>query len=231
TTHYEALKLTPEASAADIKKSFYNLSKHHHPDHNRSDPTASKRFMRISEAYSTLSSPNKRSNYDRDVLGLHSSSHGRRGGSYSSTTTSNPAGGRPASGLSKRRSTFTGPPPSFYRSGGWGAHSAKRRAAHEETTGGGGTYSARAEKDPNTRSWSTYGGMGPGQDPFGHHDEVPHFDRESHERTGHRTEQMRAARRTYSNESLYKPDRGIAGMFFVIGGVLMLSFLGPLAVS
>ncbi|KAK6841598.1 DnaJ domain-containing protein [Apiospora arundinis] len=83
TNHYEALKLPTNASPADIKRSFYALSKTNHPDHNRSDPAASKRFMRISEAYTTLSSPEKRTRYDRDVLNLHhphESHPGRRGG-------------------------------------------------------------------------------------------------------------------------------------------------------
>ncbi|KAF7535500.1 hypothetical protein G7054_g5350 [Neopestalotiopsis clavispora] len=134
--HYETLNLAPGATPAEIK----NLSKTHHPDLNRADPDSSKRFMRISEAYGTLSSTEKRTKYDRDVLGLH------RGapipaGSFSSA---NPAGGRPATGLSRRRTVFRGPPPSFYRSGGWGAHEAKRSAAQEESTAGARRRATRA---------------------------------------------------------------------------------------
>ncbi|KAK8089415.1 hypothetical protein PG997_004376 [Apiospora hydei] len=236
TNHYEALKLPTNATPADIKRSFYSLSKSNHPDHNHSDPAASKRFMRISEAYTTLSSPEKRTRYDRDVLNLHHPA--RRAGSYSSTATTNPAGGRPASGLSKRRSAFRGPPPSFYRSGGWGAHSAKRSAAHESSTGGAGagagaSSSSSQQGDHHNNGTATAGGMGPGQDPFkGSQDDVSHFDREGHERTGRRTEEARTSRRRMRTDGLdaIEAERGAMGMFFVIGGILLTSFLVPLGI-
>ncbi|TRX93448.1 hypothetical protein FHL15_005723 [Xylaria flabelliformis] len=215
--HYETLKIAPTASPADIKKSFYNLSKTHHPDLHEAAArrTAAKRFMRISEAYSILSSPTKRSKYDREHMGLSSAAaqHTPSRGSYAST---GPAGGRPASGLSRRRGTFQGPPPSFYRSGGWGAQGEKRRAAHEESTG--------------------MGGMGPGQDPFGHRDDVPHFDKEGHQRTGRHSDKRREARRAATTNDdgkrvAIEPERGVAGMFFAIGGVLLLSFVVPFVIS
>ncbi|KAK4138867.1 DnaJ-domain-containing protein, partial [Trichocladium antarcticum] len=141
--HYETLNVHQDASPAEIKKSFYHLSKRHHPDHNPADPLAPNKFMRLSEAYAVLGHTDKRARYDRDVLRHHQRAHGRHnhgpspssssGSSYHSST--GPAGGRPASGLSRRRSAFQGPPPSFFRSGGWGAHGAKRRAAHDESTG------------------------------------------------------------------------------------------------
>ncbi|KAI0544651.1 DnaJ-domain-containing protein [Xylaria curta] len=215
--HYETLKVEPTASPADIKKSFYNLSKTHHPDLHEASARrlAAKRFMRISEAYSILSSPTKRSKYDREHMGISPQpSHAPSRGSYAST---GPAGGRPASGLSRRRGTFQGPPPSFYRSGGWGAQGEKRRAAHEESTGG-------------------MGGMGPGQDPFGHREDVPHFDKEGHQRTGRHSDKRREARRAAAvNEDgqrvAIEPERGVAGMFFAIGGVLLLSFVVPYVAS
>ncbi|KAK2003313.1 DnaJ-domain-containing protein, partial [Colletotrichum falcatum] len=103
--HYETLKVAHDASPSDIKKSFYALSKTHHPDHNRDDPNASRKFHAIAEAYSVLGTPAKRAAYDRSLPTSSgpASSHGRRG-SYHST--SGPAGGRPASGLSRRRTTF-----------------------------------------------------------------------------------------------------------------------------
>ncbi|KAH8671191.1 hypothetical protein BX600DRAFT_548217 [Xylariales sp. PMI_506] len=271
TNHYEALNLVPSATPEEIKKSFYTLSKSHHPDHNRSDPNASQRFMRLREAYATLSNPSTRTRYDREVLRLHHHHGGaggpRHGGSYSSAN--NPAGGRPATGLSRRRTTFRGPPPSFYRSGGWGDHGAKRSAAHDESTGGGAEgWASRGTRDHhNDGAWTTgaagqqqsgpgqgagaaggggggenggggfgvgggggAGGMGPGQDPFGHRDDVPHFDKEGHERTGRRTEARMRARRSEGG-STFEPDQGMAGMFFVIGGILAMSFLVPLAVT
>ncbi|OTA80364.1 hypothetical protein M434DRAFT_38003 [Hypoxylon sp. CO27-5] len=254
--HYETLKLQPGATPAEIKKSFYALSKTHHPDHNPSNPHASRRFMRISEAYSVLSIPAKRAAYDRDTLRLQhhhhhhppSHPHAHRHGSYSST--SNPAGGRPASGLSRRRTAFQGPPPSFFRSGGWGSQSAKRRAAHEESTGSSFSSSSSSSSSSSTFSGSAAstgagagagagtgsantGGMGPGQSPFGHGTAVPHFDREAHERTGRHSDRRRAARRAHfeGRQGPVEAERGMAGMFFVIGGVLMVSILGPFAIS
>ncbi|KAK4104566.1 DnaJ-domain-containing protein, partial [Parathielavia hyrcaniae] len=149
SNHYETLNVHPDASPAEIKRSFYLLSKRHHPDHNPTDPSSPTRFMRLSEAYATLSHAEKRARYDRDVMRLvlrsnynrHHHHPPHKGSSYHSSSTG-PAGGRPASGLSSRRTTrgtYQGPPPSFFRSGGWGAHGAKRRAAHEESTGFYGT--------------------------------------------------------------------------------------------
>ncbi|KAI1467934.1 DnaJ-domain-containing protein [Daldinia caldariorum] len=239
--HYETLKLQPGATPAEIKKSFYALSKTHHPDVNPSSPHASRRFMRISEAYSVLSIPAKRAAYDRDVLRLHQpspSSHPPHRGSYSST--SNPAGGRPPSGLSRRRGPFQGPPPSFYRSGGWGAHGAKRRAAHDESTGSGSSSSSTSSSSSSAGARANSfgaGGMGPGQTPYGRgaEDDVSHFDRASHERTGRHIDRRRAARRAGLDGSGTHVDveseRGTAGMFFLIGGVLALSVLGPYAIG
>ncbi|KAI2624066.1 DnaJ-domain-containing protein [Xylaria nigripes] len=218
--HYETLKVSPTASTSDIKKSFYSLSKAHHPDvHEFSKRrAAAKRFMRISEAYSILSSPAKRAKYDRDHMDLIAptpEAHAHKKASYAST---GPAGGRPASGLSRRRSTFQGPPPSFYRSGGWGAQAEKRRAAHEQTTGGAGSGSGG--KGP-------LGGMGPGQDPFGHREDVPNFDKASHEATWRQTAQRREARRATGVSQADRVPKGILGMFFTIGGMLLLSAVGP----
>lgn len=263
--HYETLSVKTNASSADIKKytflffcpntqrdmltpsppsshrSFYALSKTHHPDHNRADPNASRRFMRISEAYNVLSHSPSRAKYDRDVLRLHESQPGAAGtaaaatprGSYSST---GPAGGRPASGLSRRRGTFRGPPPSFYRSGGWGAHGAKRSAAHDESTGtgsgsGGGAYasssssSSRREERPDEYSgYTAYnaGGMGPGQEPFGRGTgagEVPHFDRFAKAAHTRMHDRMRE-RRMRSEGGFAFPgagsDFGEVGTFFAI---------------
>lgn len=234
--HYETLNVHPDASAAEIKKSFYTLSKRHHPDHNPSDPHAPHRFMRISEAYGILSHADKRTHYDTHVL--------RRGhsrttphGSYHST---HPAGGRPASGLSRRRGTFTGPPPSFFRSGGWGAHGSKRRAAHEESTGSSGTNTGNPEgqntgagfgHDPSKNHGSGAGGMGPGQRPYGQRrtdDEVPHFDREGHERTQRRYDARRARRREMAHGlNPFGTEPSSVANFMIVSAVLLIATFGP----
>lgn len=239
--HYETLGVQTSASPKDIKRSFYHLSKTHHPDHNRDDPLASKRFMRISEAYSVLSNTDRRTKYDRDVLRLHdqrpaaaaAAGPHHRGASYSST---GPAGGRPASGLSRRRGTFRGPPPSFYRSGGWGAHGAKRSQAHDDSMsggagGGGGHHDAHYyghhhhhhQQQHQHQQQSASGATG--RVPFGSASgEMPHFDRTAkaaHTRTQRTVDEIRA--RNAAKKPRTPPasgDYGEIGSFFAILAVL-----------
>ncbi|KAK1492558.1 DnaJ domain-containing protein [Colletotrichum cuscutae] len=214
TNHYETLKVAHDASPSDIKKSFYALSKTHHPDHNRDDPNASRKFHAIAEAYSVLGTPAKRAAYDRSLpSSSHNSHHGaHRRGSYHSS--SGPAGGRPASGLSRRRTTFRGPPPSFYRSGGWGEHSAKRREAHDDTTGTG------AEKEQP--------GMGPGSDPYGHtRSAAPrHFDSHTHTKTQQKQDSRRS-HRIMGTQVPVGPQETSVGAFLVVSGILFFSFFIP----
>ncbi|TLS24117.1 hypothetical protein PpBr36_08172 [Pyricularia pennisetigena] len=231
--HYETLKVGENASAAEIKKcdcpmlqhfrnrSFYTLSKTHHPDHNRSDPEAPARFMRISDAYSVLSSPDKRAAYDRDVMRTRHHHHHAAAatrGSYSST---GPAGGRAASGLSRRRSTYTGPPPSFYRNGGWGAHGAKRAAAHEASSGGADGARAEQKPPPGDGTWGAGMGYGQGQ----RAEEVPHFDHESHERTHRRMDRRKASSMEFE-PSIGSHDSFMGG-FIVVSAVLAVALAVP----
>lgn len=233
----------PADPPGPLNRSFYTLSKAHHPDHNQSDPNASRRFVRISEAYNILGNAEARARYDRDVLRLHQRAHqhdhaGPRG-SYSST---GPAGSRPASGLSRRRGTFRGPPPSFYRSGGWGSHGARRAAAHEESTGGAGNTTGSSSsssqsyardgdgaqhESPNWYTSHSAGGMGPGQDPFGKGSsgaDIPHFGRAA--QAAHtRTQEWVAARRARNSDGGGSPSEASSdfsqlGGFFAVLGVL-----------
>lgn len=237
--HYETLGVQTSASPKEIKRSFYHLSKTHHPDHNQDDPLASKRFMRISEAYNVLSHADSRAKYDRNVLRLHEQSSGagpqhHRGGSYSST---GPAGGRPASGLSRRRGTFRGPPPSFYRSGGWGAHGAKRSQAHEESTSGNSHqhhhhghhhHHQQQQSASGTHGFGNFSegeAAGPGREPFGGGSgDMPHFDRTAkaaHTRTQGRVDEIRA--RNAAKKTRFPSasgDYGEVGSFFAVLAVL-----------
>lgn len=62
---YELLGITKSATVDDIKKAYRKLAVKHHPDKNPGDKQAEKKFKEISEAYETLSDPQKREMYDR----------------------------------------------------------------------------------------------------------------------------------------------------------------------
>ncbi|ALV23099.1 hypothetical protein ASO20_00185 [Mycoplasma sp. (ex Biomphalaria glabrata)] len=63
--YYEVLGLKKGASEQEIKKAFRELAKKYHPDVNKEDPDTQKKFQEISEAYATLSDPNKKQAYDQ----------------------------------------------------------------------------------------------------------------------------------------------------------------------
>jgi molecular chaperone DnaJ len=62
---YEVLGVSPEASAADIKKAYRKLAQTYHPDANPDDKAAEEKFKEISEAYATLSNAEQRKEYDQ----------------------------------------------------------------------------------------------------------------------------------------------------------------------
>jgi molecular chaperone DnaJ len=62
--YYKALGVDRKASSEEIKRAYRKLARQYHPDRNR-EPGAEDRFKRISEAYDTLSDPDKRAQYDR----------------------------------------------------------------------------------------------------------------------------------------------------------------------
>lgn len=62
--YYEALGVSRDASAEDIRRSYRNLARRYHPDVNK-DAGAEDRFKQISEAYDVLRDPEKRERYDR----------------------------------------------------------------------------------------------------------------------------------------------------------------------
>lgn len=61
---YQVLGVSKDASASDIKKAYRKLARTHHPDSNQGDAAAEERFKEISEAYSVLSDPDRRKEYD-----------------------------------------------------------------------------------------------------------------------------------------------------------------------
>ncbi len=63
--YYEVLGLERNASAEEIKKAYRKLAKQYHPDFNKNDAEANKKFNEVKEAYDVLIDPQKRDSYDR----------------------------------------------------------------------------------------------------------------------------------------------------------------------
>lgn len=49
--YYEILSVPKNASSKEIKKAYYEMAKKYHPDVNKNDPSAEKKFAEASEAY------------------------------------------------------------------------------------------------------------------------------------------------------------------------------------
>ena len=64
TNYYKVLGVSKSATQAEIKKAYKRLAKQYHPDRNQGDKAAENRFKEISEAYQSLSDPEKRKQYD-----------------------------------------------------------------------------------------------------------------------------------------------------------------------
>lgn len=62
--YYQILGVARGAGEAEIKKSYRRLARQYHPDMNKGDKRSEERFKEISEAYSVLSDPEKRKQYD-----------------------------------------------------------------------------------------------------------------------------------------------------------------------
>ena len=63
--YYETLGVSRQSSADEIKKSYRRLAMKYHPDRNKDNPDAEKKFKYINEAYSILSDPEKKQAYDQ----------------------------------------------------------------------------------------------------------------------------------------------------------------------
>jgi DnaJ-class molecular chaperone len=65
---YQRLGVQRGASEAEIKKAYRSLAKQLHPDRNKDNPNAAKRFGEITQAYDLLSDKDKRARYDRGEI-------------------------------------------------------------------------------------------------------------------------------------------------------------------
>jgi len=65
---YQRLGLKRGATEAEIKKAYRSLAKQLHPDRNKDNPNAAKRFGEVTQAYDLLSDKDKRARYDRGEI-------------------------------------------------------------------------------------------------------------------------------------------------------------------
>lgn len=62
---YQVLGVGRSASPEEVKRAYRKLARRCHPDVNPQDPDAERKFREIQEAYTVLSDPEKRAQYDR----------------------------------------------------------------------------------------------------------------------------------------------------------------------
>src|SRR5688572_17907879 len=65
---YQRLGIKRGASDEEVKKAYRSLAKQLHPDRNKDNPNAAKRFGEITQAYDLLSDKDKRARYDRGEI-------------------------------------------------------------------------------------------------------------------------------------------------------------------
>lgn len=62
---YDVLGVSRNADGDEIKKAYYGLAKKLHPDINKEDPEAEKKFQEVQKAYEVLRDDEKRAQYDQ----------------------------------------------------------------------------------------------------------------------------------------------------------------------
>ncbi|MFH0963405.1 MAG: molecular chaperone DnaJ [Planctomycetota bacterium] len=63
--YYEVLGVSRDADADEVKRAFRKLAFQYHPDRNKKDPDAERKFKEAAEAYEVLSNQETRARYDR----------------------------------------------------------------------------------------------------------------------------------------------------------------------
>jgi curved DNA-binding protein len=89
--YYATLGVPRTASEAEIKKAFRKLARQHHPDVNKGEAAAEKRFKEVNEAYAVLGDAEKRKAYD--TLGANWEAYQRAGAGAGAGAQGNPFAG------------------------------------------------------------------------------------------------------------------------------------------
>merc|ERR1711972_314778 len=70
--YYNTLGVSQDASQKEIKKAYYQLTKKYHPNTNKEDKSAQKKFQEVSEAYECLSDDSKKKKDPNAPIAAHS---------------------------------------------------------------------------------------------------------------------------------------------------------------
>ncbi len=95
--YYATLGVPRTATPAQIKKAFRSLARKHHPDVNKGDAVAERRFKDASEAHEVLADPEKRKAYDQ--LGANWEAYQRAGAAAGAASGGGGAGSDPFAGF------------------------------------------------------------------------------------------------------------------------------------
>jgi DnaJ-class molecular chaperone len=106
---YQRLGIKRGASEAEVKKAYRSLAKQLHPDRNKDNPNAAKRFGEITQAYDLLSDKDKRARYDRGEIDEDGNPKMPFGAGFGGYSPGGGAGPRPGPGSGG----FQGFPPGF----------------------------------------------------------------------------------------------------------------------
>ncbi|MDQ6919411.1 MAG: DnaJ domain-containing protein [Candidatus Dormibacteraeota bacterium] len=78
--YYKTLGVDRRATPEQIKSAFRKQARKYHPDTNKGDAAAERKFKDLSEAYDVLGDPKKRAEYDNPISQFRSSSGGPTAG-------------------------------------------------------------------------------------------------------------------------------------------------------
>ena len=123
--YYEVLGVSRNASEKEIKSAYRKLAKKYHPDSNQGNQDAENKFKEASEAYSVLSDPEKRKQYDQFGFAAFDETAGAGGGWQN-------AGGAYGGG------TYSGGNPFEGFGGGFGGNGGFHGSFHGSGFGGNG---------------------------------------------------------------------------------------------
>ena len=95
---YQRLGLKRGATEAEIKKAYRSLAKQLHPDRNKDNPDAARRFSEVTAAYDLLSDKDKRAQYDRGEIDEEGNPKMPFGGGFGGDSRGAGAGPQPGAG-------------------------------------------------------------------------------------------------------------------------------------